>query len=193
MVVIAWHPRCLQSRQLGINCQHAAYHGIGCDEYAEIVDWVGPHCQICGIHESDTPRGEIVLDHFDEPDRGVPHKIRGMLCDKCNALMAKVDGRKKWGDNRLNEAAARRYLATAWYLTHPVQPPHRAPDEITSDVKFGFFGSASTARIHSLRKPWIDGVENRALCGNRLWLPAHPDVVPFYQLCLACQKKETNP
>lgn len=181
--------KCLENRRLNVNCTHAAFHGIGCDEYAEIVVWAGPNCQICGIPGRDTPRGEIVLDHLDVPGHATPHKIRGMLCDKCNSLMSKVDGRKLWGDNRHNEEAARRYVASAWYLTHKPQPPHRVPDEITDEVKFGFFGSSSVARIHRLRCPWINNGENRAVCGNRLWLPAHPDVVDLYRQCLACQKR----
>ena len=185
-------PKCLAKRQAGLNCQHLANHGIGCDEYAEIVVWAGVRCQICGIHGAETARGELVLDHLaSKPADPVPHCIRGMICDKCNSLMARVDGRMPWGTDRTNEEAALRYAANAWHLTHKAQPPHRVPDVITKDVRFGFMGIASTARIHRLRRAWVDHSENRATCGNKLWLPAHPEVVRLYLLCKSCAMRST--
>lgn len=184
----AWHPRCIRNRQLGSNCQHAAYHGIGCEEYAELVAAAQDRCQICGISGSDTLRGELCIDHLPEPPSPAPHKVRGLVCDKCNSLMSKVDGRKPWDADRTHEEAALRYAANAWYLTHPIRPPHLVPDEITDDVKFGFMGYASTARVHALRHAWTVDGENRAACGNKLWLPAHPDVVRLYTLCVGCRK-----
>lgn len=189
LVFAAWHPRCVEKRRLGVNCTHAAFHGIGCEEYAELVAAAGDVCQICGVRGADTARGELVIDHVPQPQGPEPHKVRGLLCDKCNSLMSKVDGTKPWDANRSHEDAARRYAENAWYLTHPLQPPHRTPDEITSDVKFGFMGYASTSRVHRLRSLWVEGSENRAACGNRLWLPAHPGIVKYYRPCKACTSR----
>ncbi|SDK19234.1 hypothetical protein [Streptomyces indicus] len=63
-----------------------------------------------------TPEGEtggkrLIIDHFADSEESY---VRGLICDRCNAVMACVDGRKRWGVNRAWEAAARSYAANAW-------------------------------------------------------------------------------
>lgn len=182
--------KCVEKRQRGKACQHMANHGISCEEYEAIVLAADGHCGLCGIHESKTPRGQLVMDHLAERlTNRFPHKIRGMLCDKCNTgLMPKVDGKKPWGSTRTPEveAAAARYTANAWYLTHPVQPPHRPAVVDIETVRYAFSGWQSTARMHRIAAPWRGDDTDRSVCGFPLYEPAHPDVIHLYRECGSC-------
>lgn len=185
--------KCIEKRQLHKACQHLANHGIGCEEYEAIVLAADGFCQLCGVRESDTPRGELVMDHLHvDGDYLMPHKIRGMICRKCNSgVMAKVDGKRPWGSTRTPEinAAVAEYLANAWHLTHPVQPPHRSATADLESVRHGFSGWQSTARLHRLAAPWRGDDTDRSLCGYRVYEPAHPDVIHLYRDCISCLRR----
>jgi hypothetical protein len=96
----------------GKTCHHFYYHGLTCDEYDLLRARADGRCEICGIPEAETPRGSLVVDHFQKDQISF---IRGMLCDRCNnGVMNCIDGFKVWGANRKWEAAARRYEANSW-------------------------------------------------------------------------------
>lgn len=103
----------------GKTCHHFAYHGLTCDQYDELLARAKGHCEICGIAQEETPRGQLVVDHF-HGQRGASF-IRGMLCDYCNgAVMPCVDGLKVWGaSSRKWEARARAYEADSWQAPSP--------------------------------------------------------------------------
>lgn len=83
------------------SCQHVAYR-MSCDEYDLLRDYAGHSCQICGTNER-----RLVIDH----DHSLAWEgIRGILCDKCNALMKRVDA------GAVQDARAETYLANAWHL-----------------------------------------------------------------------------
>jgi Recombination endonuclease VII len=177
-------PKCQQKRAEAKTCHHFAFCGIGCQEYAEIVARANGHCELCGIAEADTQQRRIVIDHDHRED----WMVRGMVCDKCNSLMSKVDGKKAWGPDRSLEAEALRYVANSWHLTRGERYPHPVPMEITADVRHGFISGAPTARIHLLAGPWSNEENsiNRGICGWRVCLPADPAAVGQYVLCLRC-------
>jgi|HubBroStandDraft_6_1064221.scaffolds.fasta_scaffold159466_5 hypothetical protein len=101
----------------GGTCHHFAFHGLTCDEYDALRARANGRCEICGIAEEDTPRGVLVVDHFEE--KGVRF-IRGMICGRCNSgVMSCIDGRKVWGANRRWEAKAREYEANSWEKPSP--------------------------------------------------------------------------
>lgn len=89
----------------GKKCHHLHQHGISCLEYEQCRDRASGHCEICGISEDLVYRQMLQLDHCHTTGR-----IRGMLCGKCNVMMACYDGVKKWGANRRWEAEAARYV-----------------------------------------------------------------------------------
>lgn len=97
---------------LGKTCHHFYYHGLTCDDYDALRARANGHCEICGIAEEETPRGALVVDHF---QKGRISFIRGMVCDKCNTgVMSCLDGMKVWGTNRKWEQRARLYEANSW-------------------------------------------------------------------------------
>ena len=56
-------------------------------------------CRICGINESEAPKGRLAIDHCHETG-----KLRGLLCDKCNTAIGLFQ------DNVSNLTAAIEYL-----------------------------------------------------------------------------------
>lgn len=95
----------------GRTCHHFYVHGLTCDEYDVLRDRANGHCEICQLPEAETGGKRLVVDHTERPGLYV---IRGLICDKCNAVMACVDGKKPWGGNRRWEERAVRYAARGW-------------------------------------------------------------------------------
>jgi hypothetical protein len=96
----------------GGTCLHATVYGLMCEEYEAMRDRAQDCCELCRTPGSETPRGALVIDHFD--GKGVRF-VRGLLCDRCNALMARHDGTAPWGpstEHRKDEA--RSYHLTAF-------------------------------------------------------------------------------
>ncbi|WP_329368867.1 endonuclease VII domain-containing protein [Streptomyces sp. NBC_00669] len=87
-------------------CLHATVYGLTCAQYEEMRDRAGDCCELCRTPGPETPRGSLVIDHFD--GMGV-NFVRGLLCDRCNALMSRYDGTAPWGpstEHRKDEAHA---------------------------------------------------------------------------------------
>ncbi|MCX5209727.1 endonuclease VII domain-containing protein [Kitasatospora sp. NBC_00240] len=107
---------------LGKTCHHFQYHGLSCDEFDELHVRAGGHCEICGIASKETGGRRLVVDHTWGEDGRI---VRGLLCDKCNVVMACMDGRKPWGKNRRWERRAREYAMNAWGIPrgHMVRSP----------------------------------------------------------------------
>jgi hypothetical protein len=99
-------------QQLPALCTHAVTYRLTCDEYEAMRDRAEDRCEICRRRDRDTPRGELVIDHFQ--GRGVWF-VRGLLCDRCNALMQRHDGTAPWGPaTRALAAEARAYHLRAF-------------------------------------------------------------------------------
>lgn len=94
------------------SCHHFTVHFLTCDEYDGLRERAGGRCEICRTPEEETGGKRLVVDH--DGRSGMGHLVRGLVCDRCNAVMACVDGRKRWGANRRWETAARAFAANSW-------------------------------------------------------------------------------
>ena len=88
------------------SCHHRTYK-LTCADYDALMKRAEGRCEICRIAAEDTPRGALVIDH----DQRYGHPaVRGLLCDKCNSLMSRIDRGLRWEDARAN-----RYIRRAWF------------------------------------------------------------------------------
>lgn len=117
---VLYNMRVTQKRHsaTGNPCHHWSYHRLTCDQYDELRARAADRCEICATPEAETGGKRLVVDHF---QHGSVRYVRGMLCDKCNALMSCVDGIKEWGENRRWEPKAREYVANSWQQPTPEQ------------------------------------------------------------------------
>ncbi|KAB7850161.1 endonuclease domain-containing protein [Streptomyces mobaraensis] len=90
----------------GKKCHHLHEYGLDCWEYEELRTRANECCEICGVGEGAVYKQLLHIDHCHETGRP-----RGLLCPKCNAVMACYDGRKRWGANRRWEEKAALYVA----------------------------------------------------------------------------------
>lgn len=89
-------------------CQHEMYR-MTCAEFDALYEHAGGACQICRTPEAETAVGRLGIDHAKDY---AYEAVRGLLCDKCNALMRRVDRGEKW------DAGASRYRYDAWFVRH---------------------------------------------------------------------------
>lgn len=90
-------------------CQHGVYR-LSCAEFDELWQYSEGRCQICRAHEAETTRGRLVIDHAREYGWS---GVRGLLCDKCNTLMKRIDAREI---NPHEHPAAVAYCYDAWFV-----------------------------------------------------------------------------
>ncbi|WP_158101848.1 endonuclease domain-containing protein [Streptomyces swartbergensis] len=121
----------------GSTCHHFTFHRLTCDEYDQLRARAAGRCELCTTPESETGGRRLVVDHFWDAGTEVRF-VRGLLCDRCNAVMACFDERKAWGvASRQWEDAARNYearsfqqpTAEAWSLVSEVRKARRARRE----------------------------------------------------------------
>lgn len=94
---------------VGKKCHHLHEYGLYCSDYEALRMRSGDQCEICGVAEKDAPGRQLLIDHNHETG-----DVRGMVCAKCNTVMACFDGTKTWGTvNRLWERRAKQYIARA--------------------------------------------------------------------------------
>lgn len=89
---------------------HRLYY-LSCEEYEDLWAFARGHCQICRIASEETPRGKLCIDHLRPYGGGM---VRGLVCDKCNSLMARVDA----GTIRYPSDAVRYYQRNSWFARH---------------------------------------------------------------------------
>ncbi|WP_128380512.1 endonuclease domain-containing protein [Streptomyces cavernae] len=94
----------------GKQCHHWSVYGLTCHEYEELRVRARGCCEICGVSEDDTHRRLLLIDHF---EGNGSFSVRGLICAKCNSVMACFDGRKPWGANRRWEGKASGYVAVS--------------------------------------------------------------------------------
>lgn len=98
----------------GATCHHFQRYGITCDEYDELQARAAGRCEICNREENEVPGETLFIDHVHDTN---PLIIRGLVCARCNSVMACHDGAKKWGPSSLALAAeARAYHLRAMNL-----------------------------------------------------------------------------
>ncbi|MFF1834161.1 endonuclease domain-containing protein [Streptomyces sp. NPDC058231] len=83
------------ARRPDLKCTHVYSYRLTCDEYEAMRDRAQDRCEICDRLDRETPRGELVIDHF-AGGKGVWF-VRGLLCDRCNSVMQRHDGTAPWG------------------------------------------------------------------------------------------------
>jgi hypothetical protein len=89
------------------SCQHQAYR-LTCEDYDALVKRAEGKCEICRIPAQDTTRGALCIDH--DPRYGY-FAVRGLLCDRCNTRMRRVDRGSDPGDQRTSQ-----YCRNAWFI-----------------------------------------------------------------------------
>jgi hypothetical protein len=95
-------------------CTHWSY-GVSCDEYDQLRARSGNCCEVCRTPEPETVRGALVIDHYESGD---VFFVRGLLCDRCNSVMARHDRRQVWGEKTRPWAGrAAEYHRNAWGAT----------------------------------------------------------------------------
>ncbi|WP_432051232.1 endonuclease domain-containing protein [Streptomyces xiamenensis] len=97
----------------GKTCHHFQFHGLSCDEYDDMLRRANRMCELCGTPEEETGGQRLVVDHFEGNDPPVRF-IRGLVCDRCNAVMSCLDETKVWGKNVAWRARAIEYEANSW-------------------------------------------------------------------------------
>lgn len=89
---------------------------LTCEEFDALYTYAEGCCQICRTPEAETKAGRLGIDHA----RDYAYRaVRGLLCDKCNALMRRVDNRER------RDARARRYMYDAWFVRELGRQPLR--------------------------------------------------------------------
>ena len=88
-----------------LRCHHYAHYELTCEQFDQLRERAGGKCEICGTSEQEIYRQKLYIDHCHTTGQ-----TRGLLCPKCNTVMACLDGRKPWGANRRWETRAKAYL-----------------------------------------------------------------------------------
>ena len=57
-------------------------YGVSLEEYQEKLEKQNYKCEICGIHEKDTPKETLFVDHNHSCGT-----VRGLLCQHCNSAL----------------------------------------------------------------------------------------------------------
>lgn len=114
------------ARRPDLNCTHLLSYRLTCDEYEAMRDRARGRCEICDRLDRETPRGELVIDHF--AGKGAWF-VRGLLCDRCNSVMQRHDGTAPWGPaSRPFAAKARAYHLNAF--ARPGAEQFRRADQV---------------------------------------------------------------
>jgi recombination endonuclease VII len=75
-------------------CNHFLKYDMSCDDFDRLRARANGHCELCEAPESDTPRGALVIDHFQGDGLFF---VRGLICDRCNSVMSRHDRTAAWG------------------------------------------------------------------------------------------------
>lgn len=85
------------------SCHTHRMYGMRCDEY-ELLRLRGKYlCELCG-----RSKDRLVIDHDHDVDE---YAVRGVICDKCNAHMRRIDSGERPIDERTGA-----YIVNPWYL-----------------------------------------------------------------------------
>jgi hypothetical protein len=75
-------------------CHHFISYDLTCEDFDRLHARAAGRCELCDIAGEETPRGSLVIDHF---QGGGLFFVRGLLCDKCNSVMSRHDRTAAWG------------------------------------------------------------------------------------------------
>lgn len=83
-----------------------------CADFDRLLARAAGRCELCGTPEKETPRGSLVIDHFEGAGLFF---VRGLICDRCNSVMSRHDRSAAWGPSSLPWAdKARAYHLAAF-------------------------------------------------------------------------------
>lgn len=68
-------------------CHHKIY-ALDCTEYDALLNRAAGRCELCAVPAGQVHRGKLVIDHESRLDYLA---VRGLLCQRCNAHMRRVD------------------------------------------------------------------------------------------------------
>jgi len=88
-------------------CQHKIYF-LSCEDYDFLWERAGGACEICRTPQADVRGGKLYIDH---DHRYGDFAVRGLLCPKCNKLVARVEKTNEWN----HQVSV--YLQNAWFLS----------------------------------------------------------------------------
>ncbi|MFD4315057.1 endonuclease domain-containing protein [Streptomyces sp. NPDC058548] len=115
------------SKRSDVPCTHKYEHRLTCDEYDAMRDRAQGECELCDTPDHETPRGQLVIDHF----RGRRFRIiRGLICDRCNSVMSRHDATAPWGPASLPFAERARAYHLNAFSRPTVELLQRADAEI---------------------------------------------------------------
>lgn len=101
----------------GNACTHFVTYGMTCDDYDRLRRRAAGRCELCETPEAQTVRGTLIIDHFQDRDLFF---VRGLLCDRCNAVMSRHDRTTTWGPSSLPfKEKARAYHLAAFAQPTP--------------------------------------------------------------------------
>lgn len=89
------------------SCHHWTF-SLTCEEFDRLRERAAGACELCGIAESETPRGVLCIDHDTKYDA---RAVRGLICDKCNSHLRFVENGSRPVDERV-----RAYFRRAFFL-----------------------------------------------------------------------------
>lgn len=89
------------------DCRHRQY-ALSCRDYEQLLAETGQRCGICGCHGTKNTGGRLFIDHDKTIGRWA---VRGLLCHRCNSLIADKPG---WGVGL--PPGAEEYLANPWFM-----------------------------------------------------------------------------
>jgi hypothetical protein len=78
-------------------CHHKIY-GLTCANYDALLVRAGGRCELCAIPAGQVYRGKLVIDH---ESRIGWEAVRGLVCQRCNAHMRRVDCGERPVDRRI--------------------------------------------------------------------------------------------
>jgi hypothetical protein len=88
------------------SCRHRFY-GLNCLDYEQILADTKQRCELCSASPRGNTHGKLFIDH--DPAVG-QWAVRGLLCHRCNSLIADKPG---WGVTL--PAGTEAYLANSWF------------------------------------------------------------------------------
>ncbi|MEH0552532.1 endonuclease domain-containing protein [Streptomyces sp. B21-101] len=102
---------------LGNTCNHFQKYGMTCNSFDLLLARANGRCELCATPEGETPRGALVIDHFEGAGLFF---VRGLICDRCNSVMSRHDRTAAWGPASLPFATkARAYHLAAFERPTP--------------------------------------------------------------------------
>lgn len=103
----------------GNTCNHFQKYGMTCDDIDMLLARAAGRCELCQTPQEETQRGALVIDHFEGDGLFF---VRGLICDRCNSVMARHDRSAAWGPASLPWAdKARTYHLAAFEQPTPEQ------------------------------------------------------------------------